>query len=95
MFKNIGGKIKLLAKIICIVGIALSCLIGLARITIADRYMLLTGIAIAPIGSVISYLVSVFIYGFGELIETNREILKTLSPEEKRNYWTGKDKEQD
>lgn len=94
MFKNVGSKIKWLAIILCIIGITLSLLIGLARITIADRYMFITGAAIAIAGSVSSYVICLLIYGFGELIETNKKIAENTAPEKPKNYWIDDKKEQ-
>lgn len=94
MFNNIGGKIKLFAKIFCVVGISVSCIFGLTQIIFPDRISLLLGISVPPVGSLLSYIISMFMYGFGELIETNCEIKDFLFPEKAKNYWTDDKKEQ-
>ena len=69
-FENIGGKIKTLAVILTILGVAASIIFGF--------YMLsenaITGLLIALIGSLVSWISSFFMYGFGELIEKTTEI---------------------
>ncbi len=77
MYANIGKKIKMLAKVICWIGIILSCIIGLvnyflsfpseeAKIIIRELFI---GLAIAAGGSLISWISSFVLYGFGELID--------------------------
>lgn len=46
MFENIGGKIKMLASVICWTGIAVSLIVGVVFIVIAP----LAGIAIIILG---------------------------------------------
>ena len=91
MFKNIGGKINLFSKILCWVGISLSLIIGFTNIIFPDRVSLLLGIAIPPVGSLLSYVISMFMYGFGELIETNVQIAENTNPEKPKNYWNNKE----
>jgi energy-coupling factor transporter transmembrane protein EcfT len=86
MYKNIGSKIKLLAKILACIGIVLSISGGILMIINAETYYgdydkvrLWSGIAIIVLGSLFSWLSSWFMYGFGELIETNVEIVKNTA----------------
>ena len=81
MWDNIGGKIKILAKIIAWVGIISSVIGFIIFISFAlsdDHYMIGTylgiGFCILVIGSIISWISSWFMYGFGELIEKATEI---------------------
>ena len=62
MFDNIGAKIKKLAEIITIGGIIVSVGIG----TMNENFR---GIVIALLGSLVSWISSFLLYGFGELIE--------------------------
>ena len=81
MFENIGEKIKTLATVISILGIGISCIYGLALI--GQKFG--AGILVAGIGSLISWISSFALYGFGELIETNHEInnaMKTLTSQQ-------------
>ena len=78
MYENIGGKLKGLAKVICIIGMVLSCISGLLVIVgTADSYMaaegVLYGLLTAGLGSLISWLSNMAIYGFGHLIEKQEE----------------------
>ena len=77
MFNNIGGKLKLLAKIVTVIGIVFSiiygCLLMESSIFVGFLYILL--------GSLIAYVSSFALYGFGQLIENSDEILKTLKKE--------------
>lgn len=68
MFDNIGGKIKALASAMAIIGIILSVTIGLVLFGIDDD-MIPVGVVIMVVGSLISWIGSFLLYGFGELIE--------------------------
>ena len=65
MFENIGGKLKALALITCIVGIAASVITGFAMIADGES----GGIIVIIAGSLASWVGSLFTYGFGELID--------------------------
>ena len=69
MFNNIGGKIKGLAEVLCALGIIASVIIGLGM---KNASMILVFLIIAG-GSLISWISSFVLYGFGELIETAAE----------------------
>lgn len=78
MFKNIGGKIKGLAKVICYVGIAISVIAGIFMIGFGSSYngdtMIAMGCVVMIVGSLVSWIDSFFAYGFGELIENTTVI---------------------
>ena len=79
MFKNIGGKIKGLAKVICYVGIAISVIAGIFMIGFGSSSyngdtMIVMGCVIMIVGSLVSWIGSFFAYGFGELIENTTVI---------------------
>ncbi len=77
MFENIGGKIKVLAKVLCWIGIVLSVIIAISMFDSAndaygaaeDMYMTM-GIVYLILGPLLSWVGSFFAYGFGELVET-------------------------
>ena len=71
-FENIGSKIKTLAVVVTILGISVSIITCL--ILLDENAM--SGLMIAFIGSVCSWISAFFIYGFGELIEKTTEIAK-------------------
>ncbi len=73
MFDNIGSKIKMLAKVICWVGIIMSCLAGLIILINGDDGAGV-GLVIMIMGSLTSWVCSFFAYGFGELIDRTTEV---------------------
>ncbi len=77
MYKNIGGKIKILAVVLCIIeAIAAICI----AVPLLDRkYTFDAGMLILLAGPVIAWLSSCFIYGFGELIEKTSVIAMNTS----------------
>lgn len=82
MFFNIGEKIKSVTVFFCWLGIALSVLLGLILMLSSA---VLPGLLTAVLGSLFSYLGSMALYGFGEMItETKKqsaiqeELLKEL-----------------
>lgn len=86
MFSNIGGKIKGLAMFFCWVGIITCVIIGIIMFVQAgDAYraektiLIITGLAIILIGSLLSWIGSFLLYGFGELVENSSSINQRLS----------------
>lgn len=86
MYYNIGEKIKATAKVFCVIGIILSCIWGgmvwYNIVNIAAPYEedtamvlgLFRFILIAGLGSLLSWVGSFALYGFGELIISNKNI---------------------
>lgn len=72
MFVNIGGKIKSLATILAVLGIIASIIIGCLMLDAGGGG--LPGVLTIVGGSLLSWLSSFTLYGFGELIETNQSI---------------------
>ena len=70
MFYNIGSKIQTLAVAIFIIGIVISVIVGLGFM----EETFIGGLLIAIMGCLCSWIVSLFAYGFGELIEKTTEI---------------------
>ena len=91
MFDNIGGKIKGLAKFICWVGIIASVILGIVLISNASsgwgeyKYtnseMVVEGIICIVGGSILSWVGSFAMYGFGELVENSSELVKMKKDE--------------
>lgn len=86
MFNNIGGKIKTLAKVICWIGIICSCIVGLNMMSRStyldwageqhtDASYLIYGLLIAAAGSFVSWLSTLTLYGFGQLIENSDKLV--------------------
>ena len=73
MFDNIGAKIRGLAKVISVLGIFASIVIGLFTVVVAD----VAGIIVIIVGMIASWCAGFFIYGFGQLIEDTQAIRKS------------------
>lgn len=94
MFENIGHKIKILAKVVCWVGIVCSVLWGIIFI-VQNTEQAAIGIMMAALYALASWVGSFCLYGFGELIEKVTEIAKntkgtsspTANTDETENYW--------
>lgn len=76
MFDNIGEKCKTVAKIFCYTGITVSILSGLILIIIAiisenNGIFALYGILSAVLGSLVSWLSCLALYGIGEAAENS------------------------
>lgn len=83
MFSNIGRKIKIVAKVVFVLGIVLTILAALFGVNSSTSFTVngrkyyvtdnsgtfLSLLIILAVGFVSSWLSSIFIYGFGELIE--------------------------
>lgn len=82
MFKNIGSKIKTLAKPFCLLDIFICVIVGIVLI-VKNEKMIVLGFIIIIFGSLFSLISSFMIYGFGQLVE-NSEILvsKNTNPQQ-------------
>lgn len=83
MFDNIGGRIKALAVVTCILGMIASVIWGF--VLFADSI----GLLVMAVGCVCSWVGTFTLYGFGELIEEtrrnreiNQQLLAALKPQQ-------------
>lgn len=77
-FNNIGRKIKILAKTITGIGITASVIYGIVVVWQSNSpIFIIQGLLTMIVGSLISWLSSVTLYGFGQLIE-NTDILVSI-----------------
>ena len=74
MYEKVGEKIKLIAKIICIIGVIGSVIYGIYMLTLGSEFFF-SGLLIAVVGSLGSWISSLFTYGFGVII-SNTEAIK-------------------
>ena len=87
MWDDIGGKIKGLAKFIAWLGIIVSIIGGIILFIIGGNQSygggIYIGIGFATMifGSLVSWIMAWFMYGFGELIEKTTEIEKNIRKE--------------
>lgn len=81
MYSNIGRKIKVVAEAVAIIGIIGSVIAGIVLMFSGLGYFgndvnVGIGFLILIAGPIASWINSIFIYGFGELIEKASEIAK-------------------
>lgn len=75
IFNNIASKIKGLAYISTILGIIISVICGLTMILSGEDALVFTGIIIAILGCLLSWISSFILYGFGQLVENSDNLL--------------------
>lgn len=80
MFVNIGNKIKTLARIICWIGIVVSVISGIVMLATSAN-LIPAGILTLVLGSLLSWVGSFILYGFGEMVE-NSDIRTELAVKE-------------
>ena len=80
MYKDIGKKLKLLAKIAFIVGVVLSVILGIGLIISfsEEGIIAIIGLFVMLIGGFLSWVSSWGLYGFGELIDKTCDIEKNI-----------------
>lgn len=71
MFENVGSKIKGLASFFCWGGIIASVVGGIWLIALLDEDFILPGLLIIALGSLLSWVSSFVLYGFGELVSNS------------------------
>lgn len=74
MYENIGGKIKMMAKITAIVLAAAAVIAGIAVLIVTEGDGALIALPIMIIGPFFAWISSFILYGFGELIDKVSEI---------------------
>lgn len=68
MFKNVGAKIKIISKIIAWIGIVFCGIYGFVMLVSVED-MAFAGFMIMTVGSLCSYVFSLVLHGFGEIVE--------------------------
>ena len=77
MFSNIGSKIKNLAQVVTWIGI-IACVVWGLVLMVTDEELIFVGLMIALLGSLISWVSSFVLYGFGQLIENTDKLVENL-----------------
>ena len=87
MFTNIGKKIKILAMVVCWVGIAFSVISAIVTIVLAAQsyghlagQLIAVGVVMLILGPLFSWIGSFVLYGFGELIDKTADIERNTNP---------------
>lgn len=82
MFKNIGKKIKILAIVIFACGIIGSVFGGcsdmVAGISESNADDAISGLAVVFFGPILTWISSILIYGFGQLIDNSDKIAEEM-----------------
>lgn len=83
MFDNIGGKIKKVAEVVCWMGIIVCCVVGVAFLSLGangdNGVQAIIGVAIGVVGSLLSWVSSFVLYGFGQLVENSDVLVQQKS----------------
>ena len=82
MFKNIGKKIKLLAKILCWLQI-IAYMATAVFFMVMDQILL--GFVILVVGFLVAWIGSFLLYGFGELVDNSTIQTKMMLKWERQN----------
>ena len=90
MYDNIGGKIKGLAKWVCIIGSIIMAISGIVCMGQGED-SIPVGILLLILGPVLCWISSWILYGFGELIEKISNIERTMSGNEKSQVQANSD----
>ena len=77
MYRHIGRKIMVVAKVFAWIGIIASIIGGLGMMAM-DSALTVPGIALAVLGSLLSWINSFLLCGFGQLVDNSDEILHEL-----------------
>ncbi len=81
MFTNVGAKIQTVAKVECWLGIILSVVFGFIRMFRFDVAAFVSGLLTVVLGSLFSWIGSICLYGFGQLIE-NSDLRTEICPKQ-------------
>ena len=92
MYTNVGAKVKALAKVICLLGIIGSVIMGITMIAGGSgmsvyygngNMMVIPGLLMIVLGSVLSWASSLALYAFGEMTDNVAAIKKRMEQSEK------------
>ena len=87
MFFNVGEKIKVVARVWCFIGIVVSVVTGLALCAL-DGDLVLIGLIITIAGSLISWISSLVVYGFGQMVSNSDILANKFAPDYTDDYKT-------
>lgn len=79
MYNNVGKKIKIIAIVFAILGVVASIIFGCMFFSLPNGA--LVGFLILVLGSIASFVLSLFSYGFGQLIESIHNIERKMTEE--------------
>ena len=82
MYDNIGSKIKILAKATFLVEMIAAVIAGIV-VMFGDMEEPLLGLLIMVVGSIVAFVSTWTLYGYGELIDKTCEIARNTNANEK------------
>ena len=94
MHKNVGGKIKKLSDIVLYVGIGCSVISGVA-VMLPGRIMILLGLVVIAVGCFSSWIGSLLMYGFGQLVENSDKTVMLQKGENIELFYAATEKNSD
>ena len=80
MFNNVGKKIKTFSVVMFIIETLAALVCGIGLIAEGDDLIPLFGVLVAVVGPFVLWILSWFVYGYGELIDKTCEIAKNTQP---------------
>lgn len=83
MFEDIGAKIKIVSKVLCWVGIIAAVIAAFVMFSLDEEVGGLLFLLFLIAGPLLSWINSLFVYGFGELIEKTTEIAESTKEQTK------------
>jgi len=84
MYDNIGGKIKVLAKVTFIVEAIAAVITGIALMA-SDEDMIPVGLLVMVVGPIVAWVSSWLLYGFGELVDKACDIERNTRGGERKS----------
>lgn len=86
MFSNVGGKLKIVAVVLCWVGIVVSFVAGLDLVMVGmEQYSttdVIGGFVVMITGAAFSWIGSLVLHGFGTLVANSEDIADKLYEDE-------------
>ena len=83
MFDNIGSKIKNVTVVFTVIGMAVSVIAGIVVMLLEKSFLnFLLGVIVIALGCFISWLTSLGMYGFGQLIENTDKLVAMQNEKE-------------
>ena len=95
MYKNIGEKIKIGAKVIFVVWTIVAVIAGFTLLMSTDKEMVFSGLLLLVIAPVIAWVSTWIIYAFGQLVEDVHAIREKQNVTEEKPEYTSVAKKTD
>lgn len=80
MFRNVSGKIKMMAVVLLVVGLFASLVGGIAVIDNGNEFSVPAGLGVMIGGAAVSFAISFLVYGFGQIVENTDKMAENATP---------------